>query len=141
MFKCASSILLPAICKLFNFVLDSGIFPHEWNVTYQVPLYKTGDPMNCQKYRGIAISSCLGKLFTNIIQSRILSFVEENNKLSENQAAFRPGKSTTDHIFSLRSIVDRYTRLLKKDLYCCFVDFSKPLTRYGGKACSTSSWA
>lgn len=125
MLKCASPILLPAICKLFNYVLDSGIFPDEWNITYQVPLYKAGDPTVCQNYRGIAISSCLGKVFTNSLQSRLLSFVEENNKLSENQAAFRPGKSTTDHIFTLKSIVNRYVRLLKKDLYCCFVDFSK----------------
>ncbi len=125
MLKCGSPILLPATCKLFNFILDSGIFPEEWNTTFQVPLYKAGDPMNCNNYRGIAISSCLGKLFTNILQSRLLSFVEDNNKLSENQAAFRPGKSTIDHIFCIKSIVNRYIRFYKKELFCCFVDFSK----------------
>ena len=51
--------------------------------------------------------------------------MEDQNNLSDNQAAFRPGRSTADHLFTMRSIVNRYLRLHKKNLYCCFVDFSR----------------
>lgn len=117
--------ILPSLCKLFNIILDTGIFPEQWNVTYQVPVFKAGDPTDCNNYRGIAVSSCLGKLYTNILQSRLLEYVEKNGNISENQAAFRPGKSTSDHLFIIKSLVNRYLQLLKTDVYCCFIDYSK----------------
>ena len=125
MLKSGADILLPIICKLFNLILDSGVFPKNWNETYQVPIYKSGDYLDCNNYRGIAISSCLGKLFTNVLRSRLLDFVTEHNKFSENQIAGKPKKRTADHIFTIKSIINRYLRLHKKEIYCAFVDFSK----------------
>lgn len=116
MLKSGASILLPAVCKLFNFVLDSGSYPDQWNITYQVPVFKSGDTTNCDNYRGIAISSCLGKLFTGVLQSRLLQYVEQENKLSQNQAAFRPGRSTVDHVFTIKSLVNKYVKYQKKEL-------------------------
>ena len=84
MFKYGSTIIVPAVCKIFNLILNSGSFPEEWNITYQVPLYKSGDPKNCNNYRGIAISSCLGKIFTSILQMRLLNFIEDTNQISDN---------------------------------------------------------
>ncbi len=67
----------------------------------------------------------MGKVYTNILQPRLITYVEETNNISENQAAFRPGKSTSDHLFVIKSLVNRYLKVLKKDLYCCFVDLTK----------------
>ena len=126
MIKNGAFILLPIFCKLFNLVLSSGIYPSTWNMTYQVPIFKSGDKLDCNNYRGIAINSCLGKLFTKLLQtSRLLNYVESRNKFSENQAAFRPGRSTSDHIFTIKSLVNKYLKSHKKPLYCCFIDFSK----------------
>ncbi len=125
MLKHGAFILLPSICKLFNLILDSGKFPSAWNIIYQVPIFKSGDPTDCNNFRGIAINSCLCKVFTNVLQIRLLSFLSENNLLSENQAAAQPGKSTSDHIFTIKSVINRYLTLYKKDVYCCFVDFAK----------------
>ena len=126
MLKNGSAILLPAFCKVFSIVFESGLFPNEWNKSYQVHIYKSDNVLDCNNYRGIAISSCLGIFFTNILQTRLLSYVDiDDNKLSDNQAAFRKGRSTMDHIFTIKSTVNRYLRLLKKNLYCCFFDFSK----------------
>jgi hypothetical protein len=102
MIKKGAFILLPAFCKLFNLILDSGIYPTEWNMTYQVPIFKSGDCLDCNNYRGIAINSCLGKLFTKILQARLMDYAELNGKLSENQAGFRSGRSTSDHIFVIK---------------------------------------
>jgi len=46
-----------------------------------VPIYKSGRKDDTNNYRGISISSCLGKLFTSILNRRISSFLEENEIL------------------------------------------------------------
>lgn len=79
------------------------------------------DPSN---YRGIAISSYLSKLFVKILCNRLDVFVTENNILCKNQIGFRKANKTIDHVYTLKSIVDKMFRA-KKYLYCCFVDFRK----------------
>ena len=44
--------------------------------------------------------------------------------IGQEQAGFRKGHSTTDHIFSLHCLIDLYLHK-KKRLYCAFVDFRK----------------
>jgi hypothetical protein len=125
MLKSSCDIVLPGIAKLFNHVLKSGIYPMKWNMGYQVPVFKNGDPQDCNNYRGITISSCLGKVFNSVLNNRLMGYLEANNKLSDNQAAYRKGFSTTDHICTLRSVINKYVIHNKTTLYCCFVDFSK----------------
>ena len=65
-----------------------------------LPNYKnkwySNDP---DKYKGISLISCLGKLFTSVINVRLNKFADEINLINENQAGFRRIYSTTDHIF------------------------------------------
>ena len=46
------------------------------------------------------------------------------NVLVEEQAGFRKGYSTTDHIFNLKRLIDLYLFRGKK-LYCAFIDYKK----------------
>ena len=89
------------------------------------PIYKrTGSPDEPENYRPITILSCFGKLFTAIINQRLHTFLESNGILEENQAGFRSGYSTTDHIFTLHAL----TEILKsrnKKLFCAYIDFQK----------------
>ena len=125
MIKSGSNILLPSIAKLFNMVLSNGKFPELWNTSLQSPIFKSGNHLDPNNYRGISITSCMGKLFTTILQSRLLSYLEDNNKLSPKQAAFRPGYSTTDHLYTLKSLINKYVHVNKEKLFVCFVDFRK----------------
>jgi len=43
-------------------------------------------------------------------------------------AGFRAGKSTVDHVFVLRHLIES-TQKSRKVLYCCFVDFRKAFDR------------
>ena len=125
MLKFSLELLVPAIAKLFNIVLKSGIFPSKWNTTFQVPLYKKGDPLNCDNYRGISLTSCLGKVFTGLLAERLQNFLAESSKLSPFQAAFRKNHGTNDHIFTLKTLITKYVKRLKSKLFCCFIDFRK----------------
>lgn len=72
MLKCGETLLMPCMLKIFNSVLQLGIYPNEWKKGYLNPIYKksgtSSDPSN---YRGISIMSCLGKLFNSILNTRL----------------------------------------------------------------------
>ena len=117
--------MLQVICKLFNIIWDSGIFPDIWSKGIILPIYKSkGDFNNPDNYRGISILSCFGKLFTSVINNRLNDYLESYNIICEEQAGFRKHYSTTDHIFSLKIIIDIFLSKNKK-LFCAFVDYSK----------------
>ena len=116
---------LPAIVKLFNIILESGKVPLEWSVGIIKPLYKNkGDINDVNNYRGITLLSCLGKLFTSIINTRLYDYVTRENILGNEQVGFRPKHSTLDHIFALHVITNFYISQ-GKQLFCAFVDYSK----------------
>ena len=81
----------------------------------------TGNPDN---YRGITLLSCIGKLFTALLNARLSLFLEANNLLGEEQTGFRSGYSTLDHIFALYCIIDMYT-CKKRRIYAAFIDYRK----------------
>ena len=49
-------ILGKAIQKLFNTILQTGIWPKKWKENYIVPIHKSGDTEDTNNYRGIAVS-------------------------------------------------------------------------------------
>ena len=51
-------------------------------------------------------------------------FLDQDSKLSENQAGFRKGYGTTDHLFVLNSLIE-IMKNSKKKLFCAFIDFSQ----------------
>ena len=104
--------------------MDSGVFPDKWTEGVIIPLHKKGDRCDVNNYRGITLVSCLSKLFTSILNKRIVFYCENNNIISDSQFGFRKGKSTVDALFILHTIVQNYLNE-KKRLYCCFVDFKK----------------
>ena len=70
----------------------------------------------------------MGKLFSSAINERLSEFVEINKIIGEEQAGFRAGYSTQDHIFTLQSIIDIYLNKLNINnikLFCAFIDYQK----------------
>ena len=89
------------------------------------PIYKNkGDPKLVQNYRPITILSCLGKLFTAILNKRLTLYLDNNETILENQAGFRKGYAATDHIFVLSSLIE-ILKGRKQKLFCAFIDFSQ----------------
>ena len=68
--------------------------------------------------------SCIGKFFTSILNTRLCNYLDDLTILLENQAGFRHGYSTIDHIFSIYTLFE-LLKLKKKKLFCTFVDFEK----------------
>ena len=90
-----------------------------------LPIYKNkGDIGDPDDYKGITILSCFGKGFTAVLNQRWNNYLESTGLLIEEQAGFRKHYSTTDHIFSLKMLVD-FHLYKKKRLYCAFIDYRK----------------
>ena len=86
-----------------------------------VPIFKgKGDALECNNYRGIKLMSHTMKLWERIIEARLM----EMTKIADNQFGFRPGKSTTEPIFALRMLQQKY-REKNKELHVVFVDLEK----------------
>lgn len=113
---------LPLLTDLFNKILFSGFFPSQWAVAVIKPIYKKGDASDPSNYRGISLLSHLGKLFTSVLNTRLLILSDKYNTITDAQFGFRPGRSTVDAIFSLQSLIIK-TLQLKNKLFSCFIDF------------------
>ena len=70
-----------------------------------VSLFKKGGQEYPNNYRGITLLNAVGKLFTKVLNYRLLYWLEEHNKLSESQAGFRFSRSCVDHLFALNKVV------------------------------------
>ena len=111
--------------KLFNIILDTGCIPKSWLEGVIIPIYKQkGDKKLADNYRGITILSCFGKLFTSVINNRLSKYVNEYDIIGSEQAGFRKGFSTLDHILTLKLLIDFYLGQRKR-LYCAFIDYRK----------------
>ena len=60
--------ILDPLTKLFNFIFNKGNFPKIWSDSILVPLHKKGSKADPNNYRGISVTSNLGKVFNKIIQ-------------------------------------------------------------------------
>jgi hypothetical protein len=89
------------------------------------PIYKNkGNINDPDNYRSITILSCLGKLFTSVINIRLENFINNTGLVGPEQAGFKKGFSTSDHIFTLHGLIDIYLRK-QKCIYGCFIDYQK----------------
>jgi len=66
------------IHKLINSIWNKKELPEEWKESITVPIYKKGDKTDCSNYRGISILSTTYKILSNILLSRLTSYVEES---------------------------------------------------------------
>ena len=76
-----------------------------------VPIYKKGDANIPDNYRGIALTSVLSKVYTHILKKRLTGWAEQEEKILEQQAGFRAGYSTIDHIlYTLWTCAKTFTK-------------------------------
>ena len=105
------------ICQL---IWETESTPAEWSKGIILPLPKKGDLSYCSNNRGITLLDVSGKVFFSILLLRVKDSVDQ--KMRENQAGFRKGRSCQDQIFSLNQIIEK---CLDQQLPCLinFIDF------------------
>ena len=105
MIKSSNNVLLSKITKLFNLIFDSGHYPKTWNHGLIHSIHKNCSKKDSSNYRGITLLSSSGKLFSSLVYNRIENEIESKDILSLSQAGFWKNYITTDHIFTLFSLI------------------------------------
>ena len=82
MIKTSINFLYPAYQKLFNLVLQCGIYPDLWCEGSITPIFKSGDLSDPNNYRGICVSSCIGKFFYFYSKSAIVIICQQTPNIA-----------------------------------------------------------
>lgn len=120
--KLGGAKLLESLKVLFNECLIQGKTPHKWNNANITLIHKKGDITNLANYRPISLLSHMYKLFTRIIASRLK--IKLDLYQPREQAGFRSGYGTNDHLQVLKSLIEK-TIEYNKPLVLIFVDYEK----------------
>ena len=107
MLKIAGDPCRSFLTNLFNSIYTSGVFPQPWKKAYVTTLYKKGAKNNPANYRPISITSCFGKVFTSVLNNRLMSFMIEKNIAHPFQGTFTKGRRGTDHVLVANMLIDQ----------------------------------
>ena len=125
MLKISKYVLIPHLFILFNNILESGIYPNRWCEAILCPLHKNGSVNEVGNYRGISLLPVLSKVFTKILNDRLVKWAENHKLQKEEQAGYRKNYSKIDQIFSLQPLCQKYITKKKGRFYVLFIDFTK----------------
>ena len=97
--KKISKSIIPALCKLFNKSLETGVFPESMKTAEVVPLHKGGDKSQETNYCPISLLTTLSKILEKIMYKRVYKFLNSTNQIYNKQYGFR-SKHSTDQAVS-----------------------------------------
>lgn len=109
----------------YNKIWKQGKIPDKWKTGLVVPIPKENDnPHDIKNYRPITLLSCIGKVMERMINTRLITELEEKFRLNPDQFAFRPGKSTDEYFTELEGTI---VPAIEKGNHveCALLDLSK----------------
>ena len=125
MLKTGGRILKDVFLNLFNLIRSSSYYPTIWKKDILQPIHKSDEKDDPNNFRGVAIASCFGKLFTKLLKNRLQLFLDKNNLISKVQGSGKQSTRTSDHLMVVKFLIDKVVKGQKKKLFACFVDIKK----------------
>ena len=124
MIQAIGDITTQWILDLSNGIVKKGYIPGNWKSSV-LPIYKgKWYPMECGSYRGITLLEHAMKVVERIFEHRTWQQID----IDDRQFGFMKGKGTTDAIFIVRQMQEKF-RAKRKKLYFGFVDSEKAFHR------------
>lgn len=100
--------------------------PVDWQTCLIVPIFKKGDSKDCNNYGRITLLGTFMKIYERILKSKLRKIIEPI--LDESQRGFESGRSTQDHIFTIKEI--RNIKLSRNnDIFLAFIYMKKAFDR------------
>ena len=116
--------IVDPLVHIFNLSLLNGEVPDTMKIAKVIPLFKKGDKLDITNYRPISLLPSISKILEKIICIRLVSFLKNENILSNFQFGFREKYSTTH---ALLSFIEKVAHAIDKSSHMVgiFLDFSK----------------
>ena len=114
--------VITALTTICNRIWQTGEWLTPWTQSLVITLPKKGNLQQCQSYRTISLISHPSKVMLKITLNRLKP--QAKKIIAEEQAGFRAGRSTTEQIFNLRILCEKYLQH-QQVLYHVFIDFKK----------------
>lgn len=122
MIKYGGEQLEDLLYKLIARIWQTEQMPHDWFNALIYPLYKKGNRLCCENYRGIAILEVPYKVLAQILSRKLKVYAE--TVLGEYQAGFRSGRTVIDQVFVLKEVQTSCYEY-KMVLHTLFIDFKQ----------------
>ena len=92
--------IIDVLHAMFNLYFDTGILPSIWQKAMITPIPKdaTKDKRIPLNYRGISLLSVVSKLYSAVLNNRLLIYLEDEHLLADEQNGFRRNRSCEDHV-------------------------------------------
>lgn len=120
--KIAQEQLALPLTHLFNLILETTETPIQWSDSNIILIYKKGDPHDITNYRPISLLPSIYKIFSSLINIRLIHTLNAQQPIE--QAGFRKGFSTIDHIHTLEILIEKYYER-QRALYIAYIDYKK----------------
>ena len=98
--------VITARTTICNKIWQTEEWPTPWTQSLVITLPKKGNLHQCQNYRTISLISHASKVMLKILLNRLKPQAEKI--IAEEQAGFRARMSTTEQIFNLRILCEKY---------------------------------
>ena len=118
--------VITALTTICNKIWQTGEWQTTWTQSLVITLPKKANLQQCQNYRTISLNSQPSKVMLKIILNRVKPQAEKIT--AEEKVGFRAGRSTTESIYNLRFLCEKYL-LHQQDIYHVFKDFKKAFDR------------
>lgn len=101
-------------------LLNQEEIPNEWKKSIITPIFKKGNKNECKNYRGISVTSSIGRLYGRIIKNRIEGEMDN----IEEQSGFRAGRSCIDNVFCIQQLLEK-RKERGRETHLVFIDLCK----------------
>ena len=112
------------LAEIVNCSLSTGNFPDTLKIARVTPIFKDGEKDCFQNYRPISVLPSFSKIFEKVVFNRLISYLDSNKVICNNQYGFRKNHST---YMSLIDIYDKISMAADKSEFSIgiFIDLSK----------------
>ena len=128
MIRAAGDMDASMICDLAAAIIRDGKVPSDWEQFHGLPLQENEGALKRGNYPGLRLTEQVMKILKRIVDGLIRQLVS----IDDSQFGFVPGRGTTDAIFVVRQLQEKYLAANKR-LYMAFIDLEKAFDRVSRK--------